>query len=470
MNVGRINKFLIATLALLAMLCTGSVAAVGDELSVSATNVYHVSSLHAESQKEIPYVAGLNGSVAKKILTKAGYQTQFVDATAFKRKVEYPSSWIVAEQPQPAKAATKKLLLKMTYKSDPSDVIEMDASSSSYINDIVVPNFVGMPLDEARKLAEALEFNLESEDETQGRGIWNGSNWVVTTQEIEPGRGAGINTFINVTAIKKGEKSSLPKPLNQHIGEMQFYGRVTGYTTEWSDDWNKGFLVVDGAVLSLDLIWPTDAACLSELSTEQADKVKKSLFPIGTKVNVIRGNPEHTEDAFVTLRSKFDIYKPFDNSGNESLVETGYWVPSDMGIESDEIQYNPSANYAQNDTYLTTVERLFAPQIIEAGNISKASRIGDTGTCVDEAAAYWAKSEADKAAMAEQIRQYQEANTYRSNDNGSSTQNSDSSSGSGTGVPEVSVGNGYVTLCRDGTVSNSGGRRGACSHHGGVAK
>ena len=448
------------------MLFTGSVTAVGAELSVSETYNYHVSSLHAESQKEIPYVAGLNGSVAKKILTKAGFQTQFVDATAFKRKVEYPSSWIVAEQPQPTSSKNKKLLLRMTYRSDPPNVMEMDASNSSFYDDKVVPNFVGMQLDEAQELAETLEFNLESEDEEQGRGIWNSSNWVVTTQEIEPGRGAGINTFINVTAVKKGEKSVLPKPLNQHIGEMQFYGKVTGYSTEWSDDWNKGLLVVDGALLSLDLIWPTDAACISELSTEQADKVKKSLFPIGTKVNVIRGNSEHTEDAFVTLRSKFDFYKPFDNSGNESLVETGYWVPSDMGIKSDEIQYNPSANYAQNDTYLTTVERLFAPQIIEAGNISKASRVGDTGTCVDEAAAYWAKSEADKAAMAEQIRKYQEANTYRSNDNGSSTQNS----GSDTGVPEVSVGTGYVTLCRDGTVSNSGGRRGACSHHGGVAK
>lgn len=39
-------------------------------------------------------------------------------------------------------------------------------------------------------------------------------------------------------------------------------------------------------------------------------------------------------------------------------------------------------------------------------------------------------------------------------------------SGSGSG----SSGGGHSTMCNDGTVSQSGGKRGACSHHGGVSK
>ena len=36
-------------------------------------------------------------------------------------------------------------------------------------------------------------------------------------------------------------------------------------------------------------------------------------------------------------------------------------------------------------------------------------------------------------------------------------------------APSIGAGNGYPVLCVDGTVSNSGGIQGACSHHGGEA-
>lgn len=43
--------------------------------------------------------------------------------------------------------------------------------------------------------------------------------------------------------------------------------------------------------------------------------------------------------------------------------------------------------------------------------------------------------------------------------------------GSGSGYSGTgSSGSGYSTMCKDGTMSQSGGKRGACSWHGGVSK
>ena len=41
--------------------------------------------------------------------------------------------------------------------------------------------------------------------------------------------------------------------------------------------------------------------------------------------------------------------------------------------------------------------------------------------------------------------------------------------GGGSGSGTIPGGSGYQVTCADGTISNSGGIQGACSHHGGEA-
>jgi hypothetical protein len=49
------------------------------------------------------------------------------------------------------------------------------------------------------------------------------------------------------------------------------------------------------------------------------------------------------------------------------------------------------------------------------------------------------------------------------------TADSYGTSGSSSGATEdYGTGNGYSVVCADGTLSDSGGIQGACSHHGGV--
>lgn len=52
---------------------------------------------------------------------------------------------------------------------------------------------------------------------------------------------------------------------------------------------------------------------------------------------------------------------------------------------------------------------------------------------------------------------------------GNSSQSDLNSGGSDTWTPVIGDGNGYSVFCNDGSISNSGGIQGACSHHGGVA-
>ena len=66
-----------------------------------------------------------------------------------------------------------------------------------------------------------------------------------------------------------------------------------------------------------------------------------------------------------------------------------------------------------------------------------------------------------------QINDVEPANSYiLGNDD---TQTNGNTGGSDSWSPVIGDGNGYAVFCNDGSISNSGGIQGACSHHGGVS-
>lgn len=188
----------------------------------------------------------------------------------------------------------------------------------------------------------------------------------------------------------KGSETASP------YGESEFLGKVTGYGKDvdsFGGD-RETTVYVDEKRVDLDLIWPYSAGCMERETLQDnaflsaRDSLQKVL-PIGTRVLVIRSNFENEEwigdyeYGFIHILKKGSEVPqtaPPQDSVNERLVLTGFWVPSAMGFEFD--VYKFGATYGTFEPkYLSAKQIEYAPLILEAGNKARSAQVGAMPVC-----------------------------------------------------------------------------------------
>lgn len=144
------------------------------------------------------------------------------------------------------------------------------------------------------------------------------------------------------------------------------------------------------------------------------------------------------------------------------------------------------ASYDRLSTQVCTEMKSSGPGYFTIGDVSRLSQsdqqsLARSAWLIFAMSCYpdvYSFSDADMDAMvdlmATQVPEYTrrlEAAGLASPSSGSGSAYTGSSPGAGSGYSSGgSSGSGYSTMCNDGTLSQSGGKRGACSWHGGVSK
>jgi hypothetical protein len=261
-----------------------------------------------------------------------------------------------------------------------------------------VPQFIGLTLNDARTLAESLGFeDFEDEDASgDNRVVWRDANWTVVSQELEAGRTVDANQYVRVEVLKNGElEDGEPLITNHHLNETRFVGTIT----ESGDDRT---VVVDNAIVELDLIWTYDASCMNGegLDLSEAFAVKKRELPAGTKVLVVRGDNQDKGFIHTLDTTGFPFEEPPADSVNERLVASGWWAPEDTGFNFQEVQSGESSNYLSDGTF-SALQSQYAPLIVSAANTARSAQTGGSIVCLQQAAEYQAdlavaKAESDR--------------------------------------------------------------------------
>lgn len=333
----------------------------------------------------MPFVEGMALDQAVKVLNASGLDATFFDASPLKQKIEKLSDWIVTEQPEPGTEYPRNQSIRLgaLRKGDPT---ESDATKFQFElsrEDPIAPNFVGMNLAEVKDVAEKTEMYLFVDDASpEDRSVFNSSNWEVVKQDRRPGALMSQNSM-HLTVQKIGEKYADAPQKDLHIGEMQFYGTIEGYEAESTSLFGPpeiNFVIVDGAQIALDLISPYTYGCLDAGDIELADKDKKTLLPIGTKVRVVRTDQENEELGVIHLVENDNLLDPFRNSANQKLVERGFWIPT-QSTNYSEVSYSSKTRYKIVNEYHTPLQRKYLEIIVKKATTARIAKVGGQKTC-----------------------------------------------------------------------------------------
>lgn len=259
---------------------------------------------------------------------------------------------------------------------------------------IQMPSFIGLEPDEAEALAEDLGFELVFRD-LDGDRPWIivPGNWVVVAQEEAPeGTNLSANSIIDFTVAKKDDPRTEKLIAENsrdltHALERRFTGVVTGYGE--AGEGLPTTVMVDEAVVELDLIQPVPDACNSAVGYAGALQAKEQTIPLGTRVLVERAELQGGDAYLHLVEADVPAAGTTAGSVNELLVRSGWWTPESafqggLGSQYDDVifvGFQPASWWSQ--TRLAYAQSIAAagnevtPHTSEGG-IAECRRIAET--------------------------------------------------------------------------------------------
>ncbi|WP_146084966.1 PASTA domain-containing protein [Rathayibacter sp. AY1E4] len=258
-------------------------------------------------------------------------------------------------------------------------------------SDLRVPQFVGMTVSDAEKLANQLRLKVEVEDDRNERSIWRASNWTVVWQEVASGTAEREGAYIELRALKTDEiTNEITESVarDSHTGERTFTGTVTGFARDTA--LSISTVIVDGRPVLLDLVDPLAPSCGAPVSggLDQARAVLDEQLPIGQSVLVVSSD-ERSAKGFIHVLpsgSSLPVIDPPADSVNERLVRSGWWAPSSSvmdggvgvsGVGADPVAFTPYVAKVP----LSSEAAAYVPPIVAAGDEVVANYVGTVGDC-----------------------------------------------------------------------------------------
>lgn len=284
---------------------------------------------------------------------------------------------------------------------EPLEVREFWPLDERY-DDYLMPDVVGMPLDEAKTLLDKWDPYLKEEDASgDGRRAWADGNWTVVSQHPLPGAPQTSGRGVDLGILKHEEVGDSLDDLpaeDRHVYDRVFTGTVTAHG-EYPRQ-----LFVDGAELQLDLVAPIAEGCGIEYidGTDSAYAAQLATIPLGARVLVVRSE-QGDDRAFVhVLVDDQLVAEPPLESANEALVRTGWWAPESNPFDggfSENLDQSVSFDVWSTDGYgLTETQMKYAPLIAAAGNEGVDASAAGLGLCREAAerqADQWVKQQAE---------------------------------------------------------------------------
>ena len=182
-------------------------------------------------------------------------------------------------------------------------------------------------------------------------------------------------------------------------------GWVVGYNDEYSPE-SITLLTNFGEIrLSLGLIEPITNWCQDETFPGQdpallALQAVKDTLPLYTPVRAVLGEVGRYDATFMhrldSSGNLIDGPEP-ENSVNELLVETGYWIPDAVGIDESEMKIDPLKRkwLISKNNFLSPSELVYAKLIVAAANSLRLDKTNPLGICVAAEKVYWDKNYKD---------------------------------------------------------------------------
>ena len=164
----------------------------------------------------------------------------------------------------------------------------------------------------------------------------------------------------------------------------RFFGVVDGYSEKWASE-----LVISGRTFRLDLINTYFGSCgrdeqMEERSERESRRSVRELLQIGTRVLVIRSDPDDSERVILhrLIDNDFKTETPEPSgSVNEQLVQTGFWFPWSTGADFDAFS-ETSTWTVVDDSRLSEIQKIYAPIINAAGNNARFEVVGGHSECL----------------------------------------------------------------------------------------
>jgi hypothetical protein len=366
--------------------CTGQAPDTKKEASNLEEPVI-VASVIPEGYGVVPYVKGMKGDLALKIIQEYGLTASIEDYGSLERVVEEPSDWTIVSQPEPGVQYERghKISLFAMNLDDTLDFLgDIESLKKMELTEgyKVLPNFRGMSLAKAKEILDAMGLREYSDDASlENRSIYIDSNWVVADQDDPSGSLVELGRTIILRVLKTGEKF---KPVIEkreiHWQETQWYGKVTGNVKEremFSS--NLGYVQIDGLNFDLDLIDVLDDSCQVENLDEIAVREKLSLLPVGTEVRVAQTSGDKV---VLHLSKGDDLSRPLDNSVQEQLVKMGYWIADDYRIDDPSLGFDSKSIFKiEEDPYIDGLAFKYLQILVETSNQALKNRIGGLNNC-----------------------------------------------------------------------------------------
>ena len=179
-----------------------------------------------------------------------------------------------------------------------------------------------------------------------------------------------------------------------------FTGVITRYDF---DEWDEPLVVVDEAVLSLDLIRTIGDSECPETGKRFGDEAVEALTrsrPVLDRAFVVRASSS-SQEAFVhQLKDISDSPSPEPPRGsvNQELVSGGYWTPSKDALMPK--KGDRTSRVPQTEGTFTSVELSYAPLIADAASKARSQEVRGQKVCMAEARRVIEERQAAKAAAA----------------------------------------------------------------------
>lgn len=255
-------------------------------------------------------------------------------------------------------------------------------------DDLCTPLFVGLTFGQSESVGEKLDLYIGEDDASEENRVVH-YDWVIVSQNPAPGEAITTMDGVEVLALPPEEAEKVLEnlvPIDPHIDEQRFTGVVTGY----GESLNPNIVIVDDAVVDLDLIDPIAANCaLHGADVAEATAAKKRLLPVGTEVLVVR-SVQGDDHGFIHYWPAVGDEPPA-GSVNELLVRTAWWQPADLSFDGGfgiNLDWQvASAPYAPAKTVDPGPASTYAPLIAQAGTEAIDARAGGFASCVSTAEA-----------------------------------------------------------------------------------
>ena len=366
----------------------------------------------------VPYVTGMKGDLALEKIKEYGLTASIEDYGSLRRTVEEPSDWTIVSQPEPGTQLKRGHAIRL-FAMNLDDTFDflggIDSLKKMKLFDgyRVLPNLRGMTLDKAKEKLDSMGLREYADDASpEDRSIYFDSNWVVVEQDDPSGSLVESGRTIMLNVLKPGEKLG-PSGEKRQISwqEGQWYGKVTANQKDremFSS--NMGYVQVDGVDLELDLIDTLDDSCKVKDLDEIAIAEKLKLLPIGTEVRVVQ---TQQYKVVIHIVSTDDLTKPLENSVQNKLIKTGYWVPHSTGSRNPDLGSDPTGDFRLDaDGYYQGLTYQYLQILVASANEARDMRTGGMNNCYLVAKAYVKYMEKLEAEMEARQRKFEKTHPW----------------------------------------------------------